>query len=153
MMSYINNNLMAGEDIILSAKLHPIIYLKSIIAFIFSLWCFTVGTPEASTFGGLVILVAIVLAAHAFITKISTEFTVTNKRVVAKSGFISRQTIEINLSKIEGLGVNQNILGRILNYGTVYVSGTGGAHAPFYYIADPLSLRKTVNEQVEARNG
>lgn len=152
-MSYISNNLMVGEEIVQSATLHPIIYLKSILALVFALFVFSMDATDNGTVGTLALLVALGLAAHAYITKISTEFTVTNKRVVAKMGFISRRSVEINLSKVEGLGVDQNILGRILNYGTVYVSGTGGAHAPFYYIADPLALRKTVNEQVEAKNG
>lgn len=152
-MSYISNNLMVGEEIIQSATLHPIIYLKSIAALICALFIFSMDVRDSGSVGSMVLLVALALAAHAYIIKISTEFTVTNKRVVAKMGFISRQTVEINLSKVESMTVDQTILGRILNYGTVYVSGTGGAHAPFYYIADPLSLRKTVNEQVEAKSG
>ena len=59
------------------------------------------------------------------------EFVVTNKRVIVKTGLISRRTLEMNLNKIESVNVDQSILGRLLNYGTITIIGTGGTKESF----------------------
>lgn len=67
----------------------------------------------------------------AFVNRKTSEFAVTNKRVVMKFGFIRRSSLEVLLTKIEGVSVDQGILGRILDYGTIVVGGTGGSRTPF----------------------
>ena len=74
------------------------------------------------------------------------EFVITNKRVVIKTGLISRRTLELNLSKIESVGVNQSIMGRLLGYGCINLVGTGGTNESFYQIDDPISFRKKFQE-------
>ena len=74
---------------------------------------------------GLAVAVAGVLSgAAAFTRKATSEFAVTSDRVVVKTGLLSRNTIEIQLSKVESVQVTQDIFGRLLNYGTVTVAGT-----------------------------
>jgi uncharacterized membrane protein YdbT with pleckstrin-like domain len=78
----------------------------------------------------------------AFLTYISTELAVTNKRVIAKTGFIRRETIEINLIKVESIQVNQGIFGRIFNFGSLKINGTGSSSAPITGICNPLVFRR-----------
>ncbi|WP_071414733.1 PH domain-containing protein [Nitrosococcus oceani] len=61
----------------------------------------------------------------ALIRHVTTELACTNKRMVAKLGFISRRTIELNLKKIKSLQVGQDILGHIFSYDTIMISGAG----------------------------
>ncbi len=84
--------------------------------------------------------------AAAFIKYKSTELAFTNKRVMAKFGFISRQTIELNLSKVESLQVNQGVLGRIFNFGTLVISGAGNPQAPIPGISNPMAFRRAFLE-------
>ena len=76
------------------------------------------------------ILLGAVSALVAIIEVISTELAVTSKRVIAKIGFIQRHAIEINHGKVEGFEIDQGIFGRIFDFGTVLVNGTGGAKTP-----------------------
>ena len=76
-----------------------------------------------------------------YINKISTELAITNKRVIAKFGFISRKTVEINISKVESIQVHQDILGRLCNYGTIIISGAGNPQAPITNISNPMGFR------------
>jgi uncharacterized membrane protein YdbT with pleckstrin-like domain len=71
----------------------------------------------------------------------TTEIFVTTKRVIFKRGWISRNTVEINLNRVEGLDVNQSILGRIFNFGTVTVRGTGIGSELMRSVEDPIGLR------------
>ena len=74
------------------------------------------------------------------------EFAVTNRRVIVKTGLISRKTLEMNLSKIESVNVDQSIFGRLLGYGTITIIGTGGTRESFPNISKPLQFRKKFQE-------
>lgn len=148
-MGYIDSSLLSNETVIERAKVHWIIYARGVASFIVSLLMFSVNDDGVQALGAILFVVALFLLASAYLTKISTELGVTNKRVIAKIGFISRRTVELNLSKVESLSVNQSIFGRVLDYGVILVNGTGGVSAPFGYICSPLAFRKRVNEQIE----
>lgn len=90
--------------------------------------------------------------AIAIIRIKTTELAITNKKVIAKTGFIQRSTIEILLHKVESIQVHQSILGRLLNYGSIIVSGAGNPQAPIRGISSPLQFRKKcmeIQERVE----
>jgi len=76
----------------------------------------------------------------------TTELAFTNKRVIAKFGFVSRRTIELNLMKVESLQVNQGILGRVFNFGTLVISGAGNPQAPIPGISNPMTFRRSFME-------
>ncbi len=147
-MSYIEKNLMPGENIVYRAKLHWIVFLWPIIWLVVALLLFSSGGDTANGFGGLFILIAILTGIASFINYLTSEFGITTKRVIAKVGFIRRKSIEVLLTKVEGIQVNQGILGRILGYGSIVVSGTGGTKDPFHKISNPLEFRKKAQEQI-----
>lgn len=76
----------------------------------------------------------------------TSEFAITNKRVIIKTGLIARKTVEMNLQKIESVNVDQSILGRILGYGTIQLIGTGGTRETFKGIKKPITFRKVFQE-------
>lgn len=82
----------------------------------------------------------------AVLRYVSTELAISNKKIIAKFGFIKRNTIELLLPKAESVQVNQSILGRIFNYGSVVVSGAGNPQAPVPGIASPMEFRKSFME-------
>src|SRR5215216_678829 len=129
-MSYIDDSLVAGETLIHRARV--------------SWWSqFALLLLGAVT---LVVVVGLVFLVMAWIKVRSTELAITNKRVIAKFGFIKRHTVEINLDKVEALRVEQGVLGRILNFGTIFISGAGTSVAPIPDIADPLVFRRKFME-------
>jgi uncharacterized membrane protein YdbT with pleckstrin-like domain len=94
----------------------------------------------------LVIVVGLFLLIAAWIKVRSTEIAITNRRVIVKYGFVKRDTVEINLDKVEALRVEQGFLGRLLNYGTVFISGAGTSVAPIKDVTDPLVFRRKFME-------
>jgi membrane protein YdbS with pleckstrin-like domain len=94
----------------------------------------------------LVIVVGLVFLVMAWVKVRSTELAITNRRVIAKFGFIKRHTVEINLDKVEALKVEQGVWGRFLNFGTIFISGAGTSVAPIPNIADPLVFRRKFME-------
>ncbi len=148
-MSYIDNNLMSGESVIYRAKLHWINFAWPVIWLIVAILFFA-GAGDAAAVGALFLLLAILTGIASFIRYSTSEFGITNKRVLAKVGFIRRNSLEVLLSKVEGIQVNQGILGRILGFGSIVVSGTGGTKDPFHKISAPLEFRRRVQEQITA---
>jgi hypothetical protein len=90
----------------------------------------------------LVIPVGIVLSAA--VTVKTSELVITDRRVLIKVGFIQRRTFEMFISKIESVAVFQSMLGRLFNYGTVEIRGTGGSSESFATIAAPLPFRDAI---------
>ena len=74
----------------------------------------------------------------------TTEIVVTDKRIIHKRGWIARRTEEMNITKVETVDVAQNVAGRMLNYGTVLIRGTGGSWEPLRRVAAPLTLRNAI---------
>jgi uncharacterized membrane protein YdbT with pleckstrin-like domain len=129
-LSYIDDSLIEGERLIHRARI--------------SWWSqFALLLLGVVT---LVIVVGLIFLVIAWIRVRSTEVAITDKRVIAKFGFIRRHTVEINLDKVEALKVEQGFWGRILNYGTIYISGAGTSVAPIPDIADPLVFRRKFME-------
>jgi uncharacterized membrane protein YdbT with pleckstrin-like domain len=80
----------------------------------------------------------------------STELAVTNKRIIVKSGLIQRNTTEMFLEKVESIQVDQGIFGRILDFGSITISGTGGDKSPVNNVSHPIEFRKAFMTAVDA---
>ena len=147
-MGYVDSNLLPNEQVTYRARVHRIIYLLPVCVLIIAV---IVGIASASWIaGGVLGLIGLVLLVPPWIRSISSEFAVTNKRVLVKVGLVRRHSLELLLQKVEGIGVDQGILGRILDYGTITVSGTGGTREAFRMIASPLEFRRQVQSSITA---
>src|ERR671937_2990754 len=71
----------------------------------------------------LVLVVPFVAWVVAYVRRRFSEFCVTDRRVLIKTGVLSRRTLETLLTKVENIGVEQTVWGRLFNYGTIYVTG------------------------------
>jgi uncharacterized membrane protein YdbT with pleckstrin-like domain len=148
-MSYVEKHLLPGEDIVHRGHLHKIVYLVPvIIALIFMVVGVGAFVAESFPLAAAALIIALVPLLWAQILYTSSEFAVTNKRVVIKVGFIQRRTLETLLTKVEGIEVQQGFLARVLNYGTLAVTGTGGTREEFQNISAPLEFRRQVQAQV-----
>jgi hypothetical protein len=90
----------------------------------------------------LVIPAGILLSAA--VTVKTSELVITDRRVLIKVGFIQRHTFEMFISKIESVAVYQSMLGRLFDYGSVEIRGTGGSSESFATIAAPLPFRDAI---------
>jgi len=82
----------------------------------------------------------------AIINFSTSEFGITNKKIILKYGVIKRRSIETNLIKVESISINQGILGRILNYGTIIVTGSGGTKTLFPKINNPFNFKAIIQK-------
>ena len=136
-MGYVDAQLLPGENIVYRSKLHwQIFLLPGFIAF-FALTMSISG-------GWLFLVVAGLIILAPYISRVNSEFAVTNKRIIIKVGLFTTRTIELMLSKVETISVNQGMLGKMLNYGSITVVGSGGTREVFSSIESPLEFRRAV---------
>jgi uncharacterized membrane protein YdbT with pleckstrin-like domain len=151
-MTYVQQVLQPDEKVFHSARLHWLIYLKAILLLILALVCVVLATGSNEPgiaiplwIGAAVLgLFGLLSGISALIQQAATELVLTDRRVIYKTGVFKRHTMEMNRSKVETVGVDQSVLGRLLNYGTVIVRGTGGSFEPIRHIEDPLTFRNHI---------
>jgi membrane protein YdbS with pleckstrin-like domain len=152
-MSYLDDHLLGGERIVYRAHLHWTIFGTAIVVVLLGIGLGVVlyiYEPAYWYLGGVLAGIGLLLAIGPLIRYTGSEFAVTNKRVLSKTGFIQRESDETLLSKIEAISVDQGILGRMLGFGTVIITGSGGTEDAFPRISQPLELRRQIQSQVVA---
>jgi membrane protein YdbS with pleckstrin-like domain len=149
-VSYVDAQLMSGEKVVYRARLNRIVYASAVIFLILAIGAWVVNVPWL---GWGCFAVAVVLGLIALVKVVTSEFVVSDQRVLIKVGWIQRRSLETLLAKIEGIGVEQGLGGRLFGYGTIIVTGTGGTHERFDKIAAPMQFRKRVQEQIAIVQG
>ena len=104
-------------------------------------------------FEAVILLIALGVIAWPLIARKSTELVITSKRLIAKFGVASTQSIEIRFDRIETVRVKQSLMGRILNYGDIVVTGTGSTFDPIPNVSKPMKFRAALNDAMEAATG
>lgn len=149
-MSYIQQSLTPNENVIYTAKIHWFILARPVFTGIATIMVILF-------FGRLIaipfLLMTIILLAQVLIYMYSSELAITDRRVIAKFGWISRKTYEVRTSRIEGIHVEQGFLGRILGFGTISVVGIGGSPTPIPLIANPLDFKRAADTISEKQDG
>ena len=150
-MSYVDKSLIPGETVQARARLHWYLYFWTFIVFAIGVvgmvnfrdnYLFAAPFAAIALYGGFRWL-------HALVIGWTTELAVTNFRVIAKRGLIQRETVEQILNRVDSIEVSQSLLGRLLDYGSIMVTGTGVTHTPLPMIADPLGFRRAVHMAIE----
>jgi uncharacterized membrane protein YdbT with pleckstrin-like domain len=150
-VGYADEHLLPQETIVYRTSLHWVVFLlRGVIAAFLLLLTLTSLAAGSTTLGIILLFSAALLLGWAFLEYKTSEFAVTDKRVLVKDGVMNRRSLELLLNKIEGISVNQGLLGRVLGYGTIVVNGTGGTKERFKSISEPFDFRKQVQAQVEA---
>jgi len=162
-MSYVEKHLIEGETIVYQTRLHWIVLVGPILLallfagtgagmFVLSSRVSadqTLAHQSLMILGAVFIVLALVFIGRGVLVRNATEMTVTNKRVFVKVGLAARRTVELLLSRVESIGVEESVMGRMLGYGRVIVHGTGGTPEVFNIIAHPLEFRTQVQQQIE----
>lgn len=136
MGSYVNNSLISGERVEANATIS---WLSQFSYLVLAGLCALASAkaPGLNAFTAIFVIIAI-------LNVVTTELAVTNKKIIGKSGFIRRSSIDMPIAKCESIAVKQTILGRILGYGTVIAQGVGGNQVGVAFIKNPIRFRRVI---------
>jgi uncharacterized membrane protein YdbT with pleckstrin-like domain len=149
-VGYVEKHLLTGEHVVYRSRQHWVVFTGPVLLLIAGLLPLVYSRSNAMlVVASIIAVTALIWITARAIARASAEFTVTNKRVVVKLGTIRRRAIEMLLSKVEEIAVDQGVIGRVLGYGTLVIVGTGGSKEVFLLISSPLEFRRQVHEQIE----
>ncbi len=152
--SYVDATMTPGEQVKYRAKVHPALYVSMIPIFVvleaLFMWTSVIqpsimwGSPSPAAL--IFIPLPFLVFAQSWLVIHTTELALTDRRIVSKTGIITTKTFELQIEKVESIEFEQGLFGRMLNYGTVTVKGTGVGAVPAPGIMNPLDFRKAVQE-------
>jgi uncharacterized membrane protein YdbT with pleckstrin-like domain len=168
-MSYVERSLVPGETLLYQTRHHwmvligPLMMTLMFLALAAGLFVEAIearngkgmvaGASTEAVHGMDFVAIALVAAAigaigYGVAKRNATEMAVTDRRVLIKTGMGSRRTLDLMLSRVESIGVEETFFGRMLGYGSVVVRGTGGTPESFVMIAHPQEFRRNVQQQI-----
>lgn len=150
-MSYINRHLLPGEHVTYRTRLHWKLYLGPLalgllVLLPLAIWALS---SDHQVLALIPAVAALGVFLAAFIRRRTSEFAVTNKRVILKLGVLNTRSVELLLPKIEGIAVTQSLAGRLFGFGAIVLTGSGGTQEPFTGIQAPLDFRQAVQAATE----
>jgi uncharacterized membrane protein YdbT with pleckstrin-like domain len=150
-VGYVERHLLPNEHVVYKTRLHWVLYVKPALviavgAALAVLLRKVQDPPWLWMIGAAVVVVGLVWGFVHYVELMTSEFAVTNSRLILKVGLISRYTTELLLTKVETIGVQQGLLARVLGYGDLVVTGTGGAREVFHRVRDPIGFRNHVQQ-------
>ena len=153
-MSYIDGNLLTGERVVYRTRLHWLHFMGPVLftAVVLLPLAWFLGSGAWSRFAWVPLALGLLVLLAIFIKRQSSDFAVTNKRVMMKIGVFSTRSVELLLSKIEAVAVNQSLIGRIFGYGDIVVTGSGGTREAFSHIQGPLEFRRAVQSVTDTQS-
>ena len=151
-------NLGPGEQIVFEG--HPSwrsildFYLKGIVVtavlvLLVVLWGNTIG-DEVSDSAVIIVLLAgaAITALAGFLRRVSTRYTITNRRLHVKHGIVSREVQETRLTRVQDVNYSQSVIQRLLRIGDVDFDTASNDPTDFVFagVADPADVVQTVHE-------
>ena len=121
-MSYVQSHLLPGESVLVHTHPFPWAFARPALLIVIGVVLVLFDAPVFAALcsgAGLVYLVA------EYIGWRCTEYAITTHRVVARHGIIRCRTYEIAMSQVEGIRTSRSVLGMVLGYGTVTITGAG----------------------------
>jgi membrane protein YdbS with pleckstrin-like domain len=148
-MSYVKRVLQPGEQVRHISSIHWIVYWPGVVVAVAAVAVFWFGEarllPRVWEYSAYALaLVAAFLLIRELYQWFITEIAVTNRRVIYKKGLVRLHTNEMNMDKVESVQVNQSVLGRMLDFGTVRILGTGEGFEALKTVAGPIALRNSI---------
>lgn len=157
---FVESHLSSTEQIVVRSGLHWVVFVKPVAAFaVIAIIALALMGASARAIRPqppgavyllpfILILVGLLVILHTVVLYISTEYAVTNRRVLVKRGYLSRRTVETLLAKIESVKLEQGMLDRLFGSGTIITVGTGGTHEPLYCLRNPMAFRRRIEEAI-----
>lgn len=146
-MKFLTTYLQPGEEVMYRARIHIFLFLQPAILLAIGFICYFDEMKITHYLGITLLFLGLVSLVQRVLVKVGSVYAVTNKRVIIKTGVISRRTVELVLAKCEGIQVVQGIAGRVFGYGSIVIT-TGGATNCYYYVANPFRFNRAINEQI-----
>jgi uncharacterized membrane protein YdbT with pleckstrin-like domain len=143
-MDHIRQMLLDGEKIIHVARISPFIFWKTGAVAVLAIFLLVV----AKNLGIFMLLVTLLMGIHAILARHFLMLALSNKRVFFRYGILQLDVVHIHLRKIESVELSWTVLGQLLGYASVVITGTGSRVAIIPFVADAAVFRKRLEQEL-----
>lgn len=154
----IKNNLLANERVIYRTHPHWLYFISPLLVILFGgalIWLALQKKLDIGTFAQYMLYLGYITIGIGFISFLkeyihhrTSEYVVTNQRVFVQEGVLGRKTTSMILAQIEAVEVDQTLVARIMDFGHVEITGSGGAASKFTYIHRPEKFRRAIQKNI-----
>ncbi len=129
--------------IVYQARLHWILYLGP-VALVAVAWLLHYYLRAPDQLEWAIGVISVIWECMVWLTCHFSFLNIKKNRIVMCSGVLVRQTVDIPMNKIESIDIRQSILGSILQYGSLLITGTGGTRQSIKFLNKPLTCRRYI---------
>jgi uncharacterized membrane protein YdbT with pleckstrin-like domain len=136
---------MQEQNVVYIARMHLIIFFWP--ALLLCLAAYFGYTYPQLTFPSMIVgLIAASWLLLIWATYHFSSLTIKRKQVILRTGILVRKTTDIPINKIESIDIRQSVLGSLLGFGSLVITGTGGTRQTINYINKPLTCRRYIEQ-------
>lgn len=136
---------MTETNIVYLAKLHWILFLWPVVLALASI-VLGIEVEQLNQVAFFLFAFSLLWAGMYWLTYLFSSLTIKKKQLILRTGIVVRQTIDIPLTKIESIDIKQSILGSLLGYGSLVITGTGGTRNTINFLEKPLRCRRYIEQ-------
>lgn len=136
---------MTDNNIVYQARLHRILFFWPLVLLAGAVYAelyYNVLHPLPWVAGGL----ALIWLFMIWTTYQFSYLIIRRKQIILRTGILVRRTVDIAVSKIESVDIRQSLLGSLLRYGSLVITGTGGTRQVVNYLNKPLTCRRYIEQ-------
>lgn len=148
-MSYLDHNILPGEQILYRTRKHFIIFLQPVLWTCAAVFLMCVDNPLVVKAGMVFGVIALFSWLAQFLTYSVSEYAVTTKRILMREGFFVKHTNETRIATISNVNIDQNVFGQLFNFGVIIIKTYGGDDDPFTDIPKPFIFKKVLEMQLD----
>lgn len=135
----------SSDNVVYFSRLHWVIFVAPVLGVLVCLVLAEIF-PLVQRISLLLALFALLWVGMTWVTYYFSSLSIQKKRVILRTGVLVRQTVDIPLTKIETIDIRQSILGSVLGYGMLIITGTGGTRHFVTFLQKPLTCRRYIEQ-------
>lgn len=150
-MNYLKDIFLKDEKIRYKAKYHYMIYILPFILFIVAIGIIVFG-KEKIILSLYFIGLSYLFALYIFLKNKYSDFVITNKRLIMKTGLLYKKSVDILLKDVGFYRVKQSIIGELFGYGSFVISMTSNKEIVFRKISNPDAFKDRLDKELFNRD-
>jgi len=144
-------DLREGEKILVTSVISNGIYWKAAGVFVIGVLLLLISI-DVFPLTIFFCFIATIVFLYCYIEKSIITLIVTTQRVFIRAAILKIDTVQMRMERIESVEVQKTLIGYLLGYGTVIITGVGNQFAFIPYIENSAQIRNALDEVLYQRD-
>lgn len=142
------SSLREGEVVLARGEISLAIFWKTVVVLIIALLVGLIAAP----LGYFLAIVSLFMFVYGMILRSILLLIVTNQRIFFRSGIVKVDTVQVRLERVESVEIQRTIIGHLLKYGTIVLTGVGSRFSYIPFLANAGQIRNVIDDLLYKRD-